>query len=236
MGLSYIQKSALTITADLSVIMPYVPECNTKGDMVFVIDTSSSVSEENFEKVLRFMTGMLERAEMIDGGDLQVAAMSFSTHVNVHFYLGEHTSQREMFQAIRSIPYSSGSTNTADALMTLRNELFNPGNGDRVEVPNLAIIITDGVSNLNSKRTIPEAVRAREQGIHIFVIGIGLAGTSHEIDAIASQPVSENRFLVTTFDELHYIRTQVFTRLCESKCTRPGDGIFIIVLKNVTRG
>jgi collagen type VI alpha len=186
--------------------------------MVFVLDTSSSVSEENFGKVLRFMTGMLERAEMIDSGDLRVAAMSFSTHVNVHFYLGAHATQRDVFRAIRAIPYSSGSTNTADALMTLRNELFNPANGDRPDVPNLAIIITDGVSNLNSQRTIPEAVLTRDYGIHIFAIGIGLAGTTHEIDSIASPPVAQNRFLVTTFDELHYIRTQVYTRLCESKC------------------
>ena len=186
--------------------------------MVFVLDTSSSVSEENFVKVKRFMTGMLERAEMIDNGDLRVAAMSYSTHVSVHFYLGEtHQNQDDLFQAIRSIPYMPGSTNTADALMTLTNEMFSRANGDRAGVPNLAIVITDGVSNLNSERTIPEAVRARAHGIHIFVVGIGLTGTSPEINSIASKPVEENRFLVKTFDELQYIRTQVYTRLCESK-------------------
>ena len=94
--------------------------------------------------------------------------------------------------------------------------MFNEANGDRPGVPNVAIVITDGISNLNSERTIPEALRAQARGIHIFVIGIGLTGATLEIDSISSTPVQENRFLVRTFEELRYIRMKVYTRLCES--------------------
>ena len=48
-------------------------------------------------------------------------------------------------------------------------------------IPNFAIIITDGISNLNSERTIPEAILTHAAGIHIYVIGIGLTGETLEI-------------------------------------------------------
>ena len=69
-----------------------------------------------------------------------------------------------------------GSTNTADSIEAMRNEMFTAENGDRPDVRNMAIIITDGVSNINSRRTIPEADLAKEEGIHIYTVGIGLTG------------------------------------------------------------
>ena len=48
-------------------------------------------------------------------------------------------------------------------------------------MPNFAIIITDGISNLNSERTIPEAILTHAAGVHVYVIGIGLTGETLEI-------------------------------------------------------
>ena len=45
----------------------------------------------------------------------------------------------------------------------MREEIFNPLRGDRPDAPNVAIILTDGVSNINSRRTIPEAETARKE-------------------------------------------------------------------------
>ena len=74
--------------------------------------------------------------------------------MKVNFPLNRYNSKSSMFPAIRSIPYVYGSTNTADGLRVLRSEVFNQANGDRPEVPNVAIIITDGISNLNSGQFI----------------------------------------------------------------------------------
>ena len=95
--------------------------------------------------------------------------------------------------------------------------MFNRANGDRPNAPNVAIVLTDGVSNLNSERTIPEAIAAKKADIHMFVIGIGLAEQTDEINKLASPPIEENRFLVTNFDELDFIRAAVYDRLCKSR-------------------
>ena len=45
--------------------------------------------------------------------------------------------------------------------------------GDRPDAPNMALIFTDGNSNVESEKTIPNAIDAREQGDHIVVFGVG---------------------------------------------------------------
>jgi collagen type VI alpha len=189
-------------------------ECNAKADIVFILDSSSSVGVPNFRKVLEFVVGMLYSSN-INGGDVRVGVMTFSTEVFVSFYLGAHSTKRDVTRAILNIPYIYGSTNTADGLHTLRTEMFNPANGDRDRVPNVAIVITDGISNLNSERTIPEALMTHAAGIHIFVVGIGLTGDKPEIRALATAPAEDNRFLVANFDDLKNIRRNVFSTLCE---------------------
>lgn len=63
--------------------------------------------------------------------------------------------------AIQEITYIYGSTNTADALQVMRENMFIPSRGDRRDAPNICVLLTDGVSNINSRRTIPEAEATR---------------------------------------------------------------------------
>ena len=50
----------------------------------------------------------------------------------------------------------------------MRSQQFIEANGDRPGVPNVAILITDGASNVNEQNTIPAAQYAKEKGITIF--------------------------------------------------------------------
>ena len=49
----------------------------------------------------------------------------------------------------------------------LRESMFVSSSGDRETVPNFAIVITDGNSNINPEKTIPEAIQARIAGKHL---------------------------------------------------------------------
>jgi hypothetical protein len=98
----------------------------------------------------------------------------------------------------------------------MRTQIFTSQNGDRDDVPNIAIILTDGVSNVNSRETIPEAERVRSEGIHIYAIGIGLSDT-REVDAIATPPKEDNSFNVQDFDELGVLSERVFQAFCPGK-------------------
>lgn len=186
-----------------------------KIDLVFVIDASTSVREQNFELIKDFVRIFLSDAD-IDNGNVRVGILIYSTEAYIQFHLNKYTSRVDIYNAIDDIPYRHGSTNTADALETMRTNLFTPANGDRSDVENIAIVITDGISNINSKRTIPEAQLARDAGIHIFVIGIGLTETT-EIDGIVSKPLDKNKFTVTDFSELRDLKQSIFAALCEGR-------------------
>ena len=76
------------------------------------------------------------------------------------------------------------------------------------------MIITDGVSNINYRRTVPEAEQSRDVGVHIYAVGIGLTDT-RELDAMASSPASDNSFAVNDFDELSGLERRIFAAICE---------------------
>jgi hypothetical protein len=43
----------------------------------------------------------------------------------------------------------------------MRTEMFTARHGDRPEADNVAIVMTDGVSNINQYKTVPEADECR---------------------------------------------------------------------------
>lgn len=77
------------------------------------------------------------------------------------------------------------------------------------------ILITDGNSNINSQDTIPEALRLREQGVHIIVVAIDYSGEMNrqEMDAVASQPAAQNVFWVNDYSDLSGVEGAIFAKL-----------------------
>ncbi|XP_021375367.1 uncharacterized protein LOC110464458 isoform X14 [Mizuhopecten yessoensis] len=181
-------------------------------DLVFVVDSSTSVGVENFGKTLNFLKSFVRDAD-IDSGSVRVGVLLYSSEVNVQFHLHSHTTKADVNAAIDNIEYQYGSTNTADGIKVMRTEMFTYGNGDRPDVKNVVVIITDGVSNINSQRTIPEAVLAREEGVRVYVVGIGLVDT-RELEAMASDPIEDNVFNVQSFEDLEGLDEQIFSSIC----------------------
>lgn len=165
--------------------------------------------------MLQFCKDMLEGAD-VDGGNVRVGVVSYSTEAEVQFNLNTYLSKSRIFDAIDEIAFIPGSTNTADAIRAARR-MFTKSKGDRLGVDNVIMLLTDGISNINSQKTIPEARRTHSEGIHIYAIGIGLTDT-HELDAIASEPASENSFAVRTFEELEDLSESLFISICPGKC------------------
>lgn len=50
-----------------------------------------------------------------------------------------------MLNHVRNLKYVRGSTNTGGALEAMREKLFIPEAGDRNDVPNIAVVILDGM-------------------------------------------------------------------------------------------
>lgn len=200
----------------MPITIPTTTGCAlAKVDIVIILDSSTSVGTANYEKMKGFCKDFIKNADL-DSGNVRVGIISYSTAVEEEFYLNSYSTTADVMDAIDKIPYRYGSTNTADSLKVMRTKMFSAAQGDRPDVPNICLILTDGVSNINSRRTIPEAELARNEGIHIYAIGIGLQDT-RELDGIATPPKEENSFNVQSFDELSVLSERVFEAFCPGK-------------------
>ena len=154
----------------------------------------------------------------IDDGNVRVGVVLYSTEYEIIFHLNEFHNKERLLTAVGNIPYVYGSTYTAGGILAMRDKMFVTENGDRPGVPNVGFIITDGESNIENHRTIPEAALARSHGIELFVIGIGL-GETRELIGIASEPHHDHLFMVDNFNELRYLKRKMFHGSCFGEYT-----------------
>ena len=188
--------------------------CTESADIAFLLDSSSSIREPSFEKMLSFLTGIVQHTN-VDTGHVRISVATFSQRVFVHFRLNRYTSRDMLVEAISKIPYRYGTTNTADGLKEVRTKVFTAKNGDRKGVPNILMLITDGQSNVNERKTTNEARRVRRAKIHVTAIGVGM--DARPLRKIVSPPFRENMRVVTNFDQLASIRRNISADICQSK-------------------
>ena len=65
---------------------------------------------------------------------------------------------------------------------------FAKGNGERPNVPNIALVITDGRSNVDVQSTPTEAQLLKDSGVTVYTIGVTNEPSISELTMIASRP------------------------------------------------
>jgi len=90
----------------------------------------------------------------------------------LQFYLSNFTNTPSLVDAVRRIPYCSGSTNTTGSLRVTRTEIFNTATGDRPAVPNVIVLITDGNPTREVEFLDEEVQRVKNQSVRIVGMGV----------------------------------------------------------------
>ena len=109
---------------------------------------------------------------------------------------------------------SEGRTNTQDALRLTYQSVFTASRGDRYGVRNVAVVVSDGNSNVASYLTIPEARAARQRGIELFAVTVGDSANVVEMAGIASDPDSEHLLSMRNERELASTADRLLNLLC----------------------
>ncbi len=91
----------------------------------------------------------------------------------------------------------------------------------------VAIILTDGKS-VEPPQTVMEALRASAADINMLAIGVGAHVDLNELEAIASDPMCLNLFLLRGFDEVEDLKYAIERRTCAGR----GPGIRKNLLKS----
>ena len=113
----------------------FVTACNPKADIAFLLDSSGSVGQKNFRLIKNFVYGVVEQMT-IGKVDTRVGVVSYSTAARMGFHLDDYLTKYGIENAVSSISYSYGNTNTAAGIKTVRRGIFNPARGDRPDAQN----------------------------------------------------------------------------------------------------
>jgi len=129
-------------------------------DIVFVLDESGSIGSTEFAQVKTFLQKLVGRLD-IDSGSTRVGLVTYATTVRTRFDLNDHTTVASVQSAISRLTYSGGSTNTDRALAHVRTSVLTASSGDRINVPNVVVVLTDGRSSNTSATQVCTALQGR---------------------------------------------------------------------------
>jgi len=184
-------------------------------DVVFVIDTSGSIGSPRFQLIREFTANIT--TELISYSPRSaVGVILFASNAYILFNLKAHTSLNTLLSAINLLPYSSGGTNTAEALTLLLSSAQNGALGLRNDSSHVAIVITDGMSNDRSATLSAAAALHASNIFEIFAVGVEGADVT-ELQAIAINP--EFVFFTNSFysSSLQHLEDRITPQLCTCK-------------------
>ena len=186
---------------------------NSVLDVVFVIDTSSSIGSSRFQLIKEFTANIT--AELIRNSPRSaVGVILFGSNAHIQFTLQTYTSQSSLLSAINNLPYSGGGTDTAEALQLLLSTAQNGVLGLRNDSSKVAIVITDGRSNSLSATLSAAAALHASNIFDVFAVGVDGAYLP-ELEGMASSP--ELVFFTSYFNStgLQQLQDSVIPQLCD---------------------
>eukprot|EP00106_Octopus_bimaculoides_P022173 XP_014789615.1 PREDICTED: collagen alpha-1(XII) chain-like [Octopus bimaculoides] len=174
---------------------------DAKADIVFLVHMSkkSTKADQNLLKI--FMRKLLSSAD-IDSGAVRVAIVTYNVNSKVVSNFDTYTSKADVFNTIDNMNKFKGpKANAAAGLKMVLNKISINKSGDRPNVKNTLIMVTDQKSNKvqNSKRN---ADKLRGKGTEIFTVGVGF-DTSAELNEIANHPAGVHAQFVEDFSKLN---------------------------------
>ncbi|KAI8767689.1 collagen alpha-1(XII) chain [Biomphalaria glabrata] len=190
-----------------------VKTCDIKlGDIIFILDVSSSIGDKNFE-IQKHYVSNITRDFTVSPTQVRFGCLIFDANPTKQFDLKDYLDNDSLSKAILDIkyPYKSG-THTHKALMeVLEKKMFDTEAGGRDDAPNIVIVITDGLSTYPEKTKLA-AKELKSRNIITIAIGIGLRQSTQELGVIASDPSLV--FNVTDFSVLSGIAKDLVRKTC----------------------
>lgn len=184
---------------------------NFKLDLYLIVDASSSIGEENFQLVRRFIKSLADYFEV--GQDkVRIGILSFNRKVSRILDLKDVKNKADLDTAVDAIPYNGKGTNTGRALNEAVNSAFLLENGDRPDVTNQVVVITDG----KSKDDIKTPGRALKMMAHVMAIGVGIKVREKDLLEIATG--DEYVYTPESYSELVKLKFEVADKHCPPGC------------------
>ena len=168
-----------------------------EGDVLFLLDSSGSVSSYEHSRLLTFLSELLLPFSL--GEDqVRVGLLQVGTQPRLEFGFDIHNTQSSLQGALRSTRPLRGDTNTVEALRMAKERVLRPGapGGARAELPRVLVWLTDGVKPGDVVGPMEEL---RDEGVAVLVVSTG-HGNYQVLRQVVSEPVENNLYFVDIDD------------------------------------
>ncbi|CAK8688521.1 unnamed protein product [Clavelina lepadiformis] len=191
------------------------PECDTKLDLVFLLDGSASVSNNDFQKVLEWLIAVSSRFDV--SGTTNIGVIQYSHYymdiddpveasqfLETEIAIGKIKDFSNFTAAVHQIQRHGYTTYTAHAINKTVEDFKNSSRFGDSTTTKIMILLTDGRSN-DVDYLEASAHYARSFGIIIFAVGVA-SFAEEELKVItgnhADMDENENIFGLGNFDQL----------------------------------
>ncbi|KAM4559282.1 collagen alpha-3(VI) chain-like isoform 1-T1 [Odontesthes bonariensis] len=189
------------------------------ADMYFLVDSSWSIGEENFEHVRQFLYSLIKSLHQVGEDRFKFALAQYNSRPETEFHLNSYPTTQEALAHIERMTYLGGGTHTGLGLEFLIRTHLTTASGSRAAdgVVQVVVVITDG----HSQDDVAEPAQVLQMaGVEMFAVGVQDAVDS-ELREMASQPHDTHVFNVDSFLKLRDIIQDLVVSLCSS-VTRSG--------------
>lgn len=201
--------------------VPAQSYCDGKdADIYFVLDASNSIWPEDFKQQLSFVNNVIDILD-VTHGNTRVGVVVYSTQIHPIVMINSGLSKQQIKRQVNAIQFLSGRTNTSDALRFVRRYGFAP-DLTRKGAVKLGIVLTDGMSR-NPIATKTESNMCRDDGIHLFAVGIGKNVDQTELKRIANDPDHKFMFHVDSYSALNSIKDFLAITACSVVPDQPSN-------------
>uniref|UniRef100_A0A1B0CMR2 Sushi, von Willebrand factor type A, EGF and pentraxin domain-containing protein 1 n=2 Tax=Lutzomyia longipalpis TaxID=7200 RepID=A0A1B0CMR2_LUTLO len=188
------------LTRKFRASMGRLKQKNRKLDIVFLIDSSSSVGRKNFASEVKFVKKLLSDFP-VSMNFTRVAVVQFSSHGRIHRHIDQISTPKKhndkcmlINHEILKLRFIGGGTFTYGALREARDVLAKA----RKHSQKVIFLITDGFSN--GKDPIPLANKLKRDNVTIFSVGIA-NGNVEELNKMSTHPAEDHTFLLNNFTQ-----------------------------------
>uniref|UniRef100_A0AAX7TV39 Collagen, type XIV, alpha 1b n=1 Tax=Astatotilapia calliptera TaxID=8154 RepID=A0AAX7TV39_ASTCA len=195
-----------------------------KADLVFLVDGSWSIGDENFLKIIRFLYSTSGALDRIGPEGTQVAIAQFSDDARTEFKLNSYSDKEGLLDAINKISYKGGNTKTGRAIQHVKKNIFTEEAGARRGIPKVLVVLTDGRSQDDVNKVSKEM---QMEGYIVFAIGFADADYG-ELVSIASKPSDRHVFFVDDLDAFKKIEEKLLFCCFSACCNFSMSGVSMV--------
>jgi len=170
-----------------------------KVDFYFILDASKSIGPDNFQYIREYVIKLVS-ALPIGQDAVRVGILTYNEmpHTESHIAFNDYDNVDDLVVAIQNIPYKGKGTNTNSAVEWATQVGMTEAMGDRPNVKNFVVILTDGRAEDNVALGAPGL---HEKGM-IIVIGVGNKVREKDLYTLAGPGNEDNVYRVQNFRSL----------------------------------